>query len=104
MSDTSMVHTEHALVKVIEGHESVRLKICPRRTEETSTQDHIRNFAPGTGEPIRPEPKSVVPEYVEVQESSDGPFPLETELNWGECNLLIHALRRHRDRVFGTPA
>jgi hypothetical protein len=87
MSDTSMIHTERALVKVIEDPTSVRLKICPRVVYD----DSLASTEQG-------------PEYFEVQETDDGPRPLETDLSWNECNLLIKALRRHRDRVHGTPA
>jgi hypothetical protein len=84
MGNTSMVHTDRALIKVIEDPAAVRLKICPRTT--VPEQEEMRRGMPADAE---------VPEYHEIHGS------LETDLTWEECNILIRHIRTHRDRVYG---
>lgn len=83
MSNTSMVHTSRALIKVIEDPGCVRLKICPRYDVDGSAPDFVLGKAP-------------VPEYDEMDAA------VGTEMSWEECNILIRHIRTHRDRVFGT--
>jgi len=76
MSQTLMVHTAGALVKIIDDETTVRLKICPR-------------FEVGDSD---------TPEYDEF----DG--AVSSNLDWREINMVIERLREQRDRVFGKPA
>jgi hypothetical protein len=75
-SDTKMVHTARALVKVIRDPDAVRLKLCPR-------------FDVDGGD------SRALPEY------DEGHGAVETNLDWREINLLIKELRAMRDRTFG---
>lgn len=74
-SNTEMIHTRNALIKVIDDEGSLRLKLCPR-------------FPVVDGD-------RALPEYDESHAS------VETEMDWREVNMLISRLRIIRDRTFG---
>lgn len=71
-NDQSYVYADRMMVKLIESPIGVRLKLCPEVGDGEGT-----------------------PEWDEVEGA------MEVELDRGEINYLIDALRKHRNRVFG---
>lgn len=74
-SNTEIIHTKSALIKVIDDEGSMRIKMCPR-------------FDVVGGD-------RALPEY------DEGHRAVETSMDWREANMLISRLRIIRDRTFG---